>query len=149
MNELWRRGALRCRAFGDMRQWAPLTAAADRTCLADSYSQHREHVTRPMGNGKRDIRIKGFSDARMERLRRFTRALNAELALLGAEPLDVIEAHTDYQGLIDDHEGTWADLVRRLAAERTRVAYADAVEAVDEDPEPFEEGEGVPAEDGA
>ena len=85
----------------------------------------------------------------MERLRRFTRALNAELALLGAEPLDVIEAHTDYQGLIDDHEGTWADLVRRLAAERTRVAYADADEAVDEDPEPFEEGEGVPAEDGA
>ena len=99
-----------------------------------------------MGNGKHEIRIKGFSDARMERLRKFTRSLNAELALLGGESLDVLEAHEEYQGVIDDHEGTWADLARRLAVERTRVAYVDEDEAGDEDTEAFEEGEGVPVE---
>jgi hypothetical protein len=97
-----------------------------------------------MGNGRHEIRIKGFSDERMERLKRFTRSLNAELALLGGEPLDVLEAHQDYQGVIDDHDGTWADLVRRLAAERTRVVWVEEGEA-DEDPEPFEDGEGEPA----
>ena len=96
-----------------------------------------------MGNGKHEIRIKGFSDERMERLRRFTRSLNAELALLGGEPLDMLEAHADYQGVIDDHQGTWADLVRRLAAERTRVAY---VEGDDTEDETVEDGEGVPFE---
>ena len=100
-----------------------------------------------MGNGKHEIRIKGYSDDRMERLKRFTRSLNAELALVGGEPLDVLEAHQDYQGVIDDHEGTWADLVRRLAAERTRIVYAEGDEAADEDFEAFEEGEGEPDED--
>ena len=100
-----------------------------------------------MGNAKHEIRIKGFSDERMERLKRFTRSLNAELALLGGEPLDVLEAYQEYQGAIDDHEGTWADLARRLAAERTKVAYVEEYEALDEDLETFEDGEGERAED--
>jgi hypothetical protein len=100
-----------------------------------------------MGNTKHEIRIKGFSDERMARLKRFTRSLNAELALLGGEPLDMLEAHQEYQGAIDDHDGTWADLARRLAAERTRVAYVEPDEAGDEDPEAFEDGEGAPAQD--
>jgi len=100
-----------------------------------------------MGEGRRDIRIKGFSDERMERLKRFTRSLNGELALLGGEPLDVLEAHEAYQGLIDDHEGTWADLARRLAAERTMAVYVEDDERNDDDPEPFEDGEGEPAAD--
>ena len=95
--------------------------------------------------GKHEIRIKGFSDERMERLRRFTRSLNAELALVGGEPLDMLEAHADYQGVIDNHEGTWADLVRRLAAERTRVAYVEG-EDTDDDIETLEDVEGVPVE---
>ena len=99
-----------------------------------------------MGNGKHEIRIKGFSDARMERLKRFTRSLNAELALLGGEPLDVLEAHQEYQGVIDDHEGTWADLVRRLAAERTEVTYVDDDDERDEDLEALEGDEGAQAE---
>ena len=98
-----------------------------------------------MGNGKHEIRIKGFSDERMDRLRRFTRSLNSELALLGGEPLDMLEAHADYQGVIDDHEGTWAELVRRLAAERTRVAYVEG-DDTDDDIETVEDGEGEPAE---
>lgn len=97
-----------------------------------------------MGNGRHEIRIKGFSDERMERLKRFTRSLNAELALLGGEPLDVLEAHQEYQGAIDDHDGTWADLVRRLAAERTRVTFFEEGEA-EGDPEILEEGEFEPA----
>ena len=100
-----------------------------------------------MGNGKHEVRIKGFSSERMERLRRFTRSLNAELAFLGGEPLGLLEAHEEYQGLIDDHEGTWADLARRLAAERTKVTYVDEDEAGDEDPEAFAAGEGEPAEE--
>jgi hypothetical protein len=100
-----------------------------------------------MGNGKHEIRIKGYSDDRMERLKRFTRSLNAELTLLGGEPLDVLEAHQDYQGVIDDHEGTWADLVRRLAIERTKIVYAEEDEPGDDDFEAFAEGEGEPAED--
>jgi hypothetical protein len=98
-----------------------------------------------MGEGKHEIRIKGFSDERMERLRRFTRSLNAELHFLGGEPLDVLEAHAEYQGLIDDHEGTWAALVRRLAAERTRSPLPADDGGFDEDPEPFEDDEGAPA----
>ena len=98
-----------------------------------------------MGNGKHEIRIKGFSDERMERLRRFTRSLNAELALVGGEPLDLLEAHAEYQGVIDDHEGTWVDLVRRLAAERTRVAYVEG-DDTDDDTETLEDVEGVPVE---
>ena len=94
-----------------------------------------------MGNGKHEIRIKGFSDERMDRLKRFTRSLNAELALLGGEPLDVIEAHQEYQGVIDDHAGTWADLIRRLAAERTREVYVEDDEDRDDDLEPFEDEE--------
>jgi len=97
-----------------------------------------------MGNGKHEIRIKGFSDERMERLKRFTRSLNAELALLGGEPLDMLEAHEEYQGLIDDHEGTWANLARRLAAERTKVTYVDDEEERDKDLGGFEEDEGEP-----
>lgn len=101
-----------------------------------------------MGSVRHEIRIKGFSDERMERLRRFTRSLNAELALAGAEPLDVIEAHADYQGVIDDHEGTWADLVRRLAAERTRVAFVEPGEAMgsDDDLDIVAEDEGEPVD---
>jgi hypothetical protein len=100
-----------------------------------------------MGNGKHEIRIKGFSDNRMERLKRFTRSLNAELALLGGEPLDMLEVHQEYQGAIDEHAGTWADLVRRLAAERTRIPYIDPDEANDDDLEAFEDSEIEPAED--
>jgi hypothetical protein len=74
------------------------------------------------------MRIKGLTAERMERLRRFTRSLNAELALMGGEPLDVLEAHEECQGLIDGHEGTWADLVRRIAAEGARVSYVEAGE---------------------
>ncbi|RBP02543.1 hypothetical protein DFR50_15119 [Roseiarcus fermentans] len=98
-----------------------------------------------MGNGRHEIRIKGFTDERMERLKRFTRSLNAELALVGGEPLDLLEAHADYQGVIDDHEGTWADLARRLAAERTRVAYVEGDDR-DDDLDTVEDGEGVPVE---
>ena len=100
-----------------------------------------------MGNGKHEIRIKGFSNDRMERLKRFTRSFNAELALLGGEPLDLLEVHQEYQGVIDEHEGTWADLVRRLAAERTRVSYVDPDEASDDDLEVFEDSEIEPVED--
>ena len=99
-----------------------------------------------MGNGKHEIRIKGFSDERMERLKRFTRSLNAELTFRGGEPLDMLEAHQEYQGLIDDHEGTWADLARRLAAERTKVAYVEDEEERDED-QAFAEDEGEPIEE--
>ena len=59
----------------------------------------------------------------------------------------MLEAHQDYQGVIDDHEGTWADLVRRLAAERTKIVYAEEDEENDEDFEAFEEGEGEPLRD--
>jgi hypothetical protein len=100
-----------------------------------------------MGNGKHEIRIKGYSDERMERLKKFTRSLNAELALLGGEPLDMLEAHEEYQGVIDDHEGTWADLARRLAAERTRETYVEDDEERDDDLELVEDGEGEPADD--
>ncbi len=99
-----------------------------------------------MGNARHEIRIKGFSDERMERLKRFTRSLNAELAFVGGEPLDVIEAHQEYQGAIDEHEGTWAELARRLAAERTRVAYLEEGEP-DDDFEPLEDGEVETSED--
>jgi hypothetical protein len=100
-----------------------------------------------MSEGRHEVRIKGFSDARMDRLKRFTRSLNAELALLGGEPLDVIEAHAEYQGVIDDHEGTWAALIRRLAAERTREPYVEDDDGVEDDPELFEDGEAEPARD--
>ncbi len=100
-----------------------------------------------MGNGKHEIRIKGYSDERMERLKKFTRSLNAELALLGGEPLDMLEAHEEYQGVIDDHDGTWADLARRLAAERTRVTYVEDDEERDDDLELVEDVESEPAED--
>ncbi len=100
-----------------------------------------------MGDGKHEIRIKGFSEAQMERLRRFTRALNVELHFLGGEKLDVLEAHAEYQGLIDDHEGTWAALVRRLAAERTRAPLAADDGGFDEDAEPFADDESEPAGD--
>ena len=99
-----------------------------------------------MGNGKHEIRIKGFSDERMERLKRFTRSLNAELTFRGGESLDVLEAHQEYQGLIDDHEGTWADLARRLAAERTKVTYVEDEEEPD-DLQGFEEDEGEQIEE--
>ena len=102
-----------------------------------------------MGNDKHEIRIKGFSDERMERLKRFTRSLNAELALLGGEALDLLETHQEYQGVIDEHEGTLADLVRRLAAERTRVTYVEDDERRDDDVEAFEDAEIEPAEDAA
>jgi hypothetical protein len=98
-----------------------------------------------MGNGKHEIRIKNFSDERMERLKRFTRSLNAELALLGGEPLDMLEAHEEYQGLIDDPQGTWADLARRLAVERTKVTYVEEDEERGGDLDGFEEDEGEPA----
>jgi hypothetical protein len=75
-------------------------------------------------------------------VKRFSRSLNAELALLGGEPLDVLEAHQDYQGVIDDHDGTWADLARRLAAERTQVAYLEDDER-DDDFEALEDGEQI------
>ena len=78
-----------------------------------------------MNNGRKEMRIKGLSHDGMERLKRFTRSLNAELILLGGEAIDVLEAHEEYQGLIDDHEGTWADLFRKIAAERTSERYAE------------------------
>ena len=89
-----------------------------------------------MGNTRPELRIKGLSLDGMERLKRFTRSLNAELALLGAEPIDALEAHADYQGRIDEHDGTWADLVRRIAAERTKVRYVEDDEG---DGEPLDE----------
>jgi hypothetical protein len=106
-----------------------------------------EDLRRPMGNGKHEIRIKGFSDERMDRLKKFTRSLNAELTLLGGEALDVLEAHQEYQGVIDDHEGTWADLARRLAAERTKVVYVEEDEERDEGLDGFEEDEVERAEE--
>jgi hypothetical protein len=48
----------------------------------------------------------------------------------------VLETHEEYQGLIDDHEGTWADLIRKIAAERTSTRY---VEQEDEDDEALDE----------
>ncbi len=94
-----------------------------------------------MGNGRPEIRIKGLSAEQMDRLKRFTRSLNAELALMGAEPIDVLEAHAEYQGRIDAHEGTWADLVRRIAAERTSVRYVEDGEEGDEALEELDEEE--------
>jgi hypothetical protein len=91
-----------------------------------------------MGNGRPELRIKGLSHDGMERLKRFTRALNAELVLMGGEPIDVLEAHEEYLGRIDDHEGTWADLVRKIAAERTSQRYVEEDEETDETPEAFE-----------
>ena len=86
------------------------------------------------------MRIKGLSPEGMERLRRFTKLLNAELALAGGEPLDVLEAHEAYQGLIDDHEGTWRGLARRIAAERTFERSADDEES-EESLDALEDGE--------
>ena len=94
-----------------------------------------------MGNGRPELRIKGLSHEGMERLKRFTRSLNAELSLLGAEPVDMLEAHDEYQGRIDEHEGTWADLVRRIAAERTSVRYVEEDEEIDEPLDELEEEE--------
>lgn len=85
-----------------------------------------------MGNGRPEMRIKGLSPDQKERLKRFTRSLNAELALLGTEPIDLLEAHEEYQGRIDDHEGTWADLVRKIAAERTSERYVEEDEEDEE-----------------
>lgn len=99
-----------------------------------------------MGSARHEIRIKGFSDERMERLKRFTRSLNAELAFVGGEPLDVIEAHQEYQGAIDEHDCTWAELARRLAAERTRIAYLEEGEP-DDDFELLEDSEVETSED--
>ena len=78
-----------------------------------------------MSDHRPELRIKGLSPERMERLKRFTRALNVELARLGGEAVDVIEAHEEYQAQIDDHEGTWADLVSKIAAERTQKRYVE------------------------
>jgi hypothetical protein len=94
-----------------------------------------------MGNSRTQLRIKGLSHDGMERLKRFTRALNAELALLGAEPIDLLEAHAEYQARIDDHEGTWADLVRKIAAERTAERYVEEDEETDEMLEAFDPDE--------
>jgi hypothetical protein len=94
-----------------------------------------------MGNGRPELRIKGLSPERMDRLKRFTRSLNHELALLGAEPVDVLEAHAEYQGRIDSHEGTWAEFVRRIAAERTAVRYVEEGEEEDEALDEIEEEE--------
>ena len=98
-----------------------------------------------MGIGRTELRIKGLSPEQMDRLKRFTRSLNGELALLGAEPVDLLEAHAEYQGQIDAHEGTWADLVRRIAAERTSVRYVEEDEEEDEALDEIEEEELVPA----
>ena len=94
-----------------------------------------------MSNDRPELRVKGLSPDRMERLKRFTRSLNAELALLGGEPIDVIEGHEQYQGLIDDHEGTWADLVRKIAAERTSERYVEEADEGDEILDEFEREE--------
>ncbi len=97
-----------------------------------------------MANARPELRIKGLSHEAMERLKRFTRSLNAEFALLGAEPVDVLEVHEEYQGRIDEHEGTWADLVRRIAAERTSVRYVEEDEGDDEPLDELEEEELAP-----
>ena len=94
-----------------------------------------------MANGRPDLRIKGLSAEQTERLKRFTKSLNAELALLGGEPIDVLEAHEEYQGLIDDHEGTWADLVRKIAAERTSERYVEEDEEGDDSVDALEREE--------
>ena len=94
-----------------------------------------------MGGDRPEMRIKGLSLERMERLKRFTKLLNAELALVGGEPVDVLEAHEAYQGLIDDHEGTWRGLARKLAAERTTVSYVEGGGESDESFDEFEEDE--------
>jgi len=91
-----------------------------------------------MGDGRSELRIKGLSHDGMERLKRFTRALNAELALMGAEPLDLLEAHEEYQERIDGHEGTWADLIRKIAAERATVRYVEEDEETDETLEAYD-----------
>jgi hypothetical protein len=44
----------------------------------------------------------------------------------------VLEAHEEYQGRIDDHEGNWADLVRKIAAERTSERYVEEDKGDDE-----------------
>jgi len=78
-----------------------------------------------MSDHRPELRIKGLSPEGMERLKRFTRALNAELARLGGEPIDLIDAHREYQARIDDHEGVRADLISKLAAERTQKPYVE------------------------
>jgi hypothetical protein len=101
--------------------------------------------SRPMGweqtsmdNGRPVMRIKGLSHDEME-LKRFTRSLNAELTLLGRESIDVLEAHVEYQGRIDDHEGTLVNLIRKIAAERTSERYVEEDEGDDEPLDEFEE----------
>jgi hypothetical protein len=90
-------------------------------------------------NGRPEMRIKGLSHDEMERLKRFTRSLNAELTLLGGESIDVLEAHVEYQGRIDDHEGTLANLIRKIAAERTSERYVEEDEGDDEPLDELEE----------
>ncbi len=97
-----------------------------------------------MGNGRSDLRIKGFSVEQMDRLKRFTKSLNAELALMGAELIDLLDAHEEYQGRIDAHDGTRADLVRRIAAERTSVRYVEQDEEEDEAQDELEDEEFEP-----
>ncbi len=94
-----------------------------------------------MGNGRPEMRIKGLSQDAMERLKRFTRSLNTELALLGGELIDVLEAHGEYQGLIDGNQGTLADLVRKIAADRTSMRYVEEDEGEDEPMEELERDE--------
>lgn len=89
-----------------------------------------------MGNVRPEMRIKGLSAEQMDRLKRFTKSLNAELALLGGELIDMLEAHEEYQGVIDDRQGTLSDLVRKVAAERTSERY---VEEDEEEAEPLDE----------
>jgi hypothetical protein len=51
-----------------------------------------------MGNVRPETRIKGLSAEQTDRLKRFTKSLNAELVLLGGESIDVLEAHEETGG---------------------------------------------------
>jgi hypothetical protein len=68
--------------------------------------------------------IKGLTKERMQRLIRFTDLLNAKLITLGGEPLDLLEAHGEYQLQVDRHHGPWDDLVATIAGERTAISYS-------------------------
>jgi hypothetical protein len=94
-----------------------------------------------MGDVRPEMYVKGRSAEQTDRLKRFTKSLNAELVLFGGESIDVLEAHEEYQGLIDDHEGTLADLVRTIAAERTSERYVEEEEEEDDPLDELEQAE--------
>ena len=87
------------------------------------------------------IKIKGMSQDRMHRLRRFTELLNARLIAIGGEPLDLLSAHDEYQQQIDCHQGNWGDLVATIAVERTSISYESVDWDGDNPPDEIESDE--------